>query len=213
MRSLGVTHLHSSSSALCRIVFFLSNPTPRFWLVNYTDYEPGDLSKEIDTRVKQKVAEFAGKDSYEFGKFAAADCDQYIGLDRLLRQIERPNEYISLHLTHNIRLNSPSTGDLSKELDKRIKVRVEEFTGAGEYKFGDISRAVLDRRKDWIKSLLGKEAAENYVFGKLMQPTPLNPPPPPLSFFSSYRVFRGRLTFFLLYSIVSFRGHHQEDVS
>ena len=32
------------------------------------DYEPGDLSKEIDTRVKQKVAEFAGKDSYEFGE-------------------------------------------------------------------------------------------------------------------------------------------------
>lgn len=47
---------------------------PCFWLADYSaDYEPGDLSKELDTRVKQKVAEFAGKDSYEFGEFIATN--------------------------------------------------------------------------------------------------------------------------------------------
>lgn len=153
-----VAHRHFPVS----LSFFLSH---HLAALGNADYEPGDLSREIDTRVKQKVAEFAGKDSYEFGKFAAADCDKHIGLDQLLRQTSRTPEYTSVHLTH-IRLNLPPTGDLSKELDKRIKLRVEEFTGAGEYKFGDISRAVLDRRKDWIKSLLGKEAADNYVFGK-----------------------------------------------
>ena len=61
-----------------------------------------------------------------------------------------------------------SQGDLSKELDRRIKARVEEFTGAGEYKFGDISRAILDRRKDWIKKTLANLTGdENYQFGDI----------------------------------------------
>jgi hypothetical protein len=30
-------------------------------------YEPGDLSVELDTRVKGAVAEFCGKDEYEAG--------------------------------------------------------------------------------------------------------------------------------------------------
>jgi len=31
----------------------------------------GDLSKEIDSRVKKSVAEFCGKDEYEFGDLSA----------------------------------------------------------------------------------------------------------------------------------------------
>lgn len=31
------------------------------------DYEPGDLSVELDKRIKNAVAKFCGKEEYEFG--------------------------------------------------------------------------------------------------------------------------------------------------
>ena len=69
------------------------------------------------------MADFAGKDSYEFG-------------------------------------------DLSKEVDIRVKAKVEEFTGK-PYEFGDLSKEINNRRQAWIKDFLGEEAANNYQFGDL----------------------------------------------
>lgn len=36
-----------------------------------------------------------------------------------------------------------------------------------DYEFGDISKEVENRRVDWMKSVLGEEAASNYEFGDL----------------------------------------------
>lgn len=55
-------------------------------------------------------------------------------------------------------------GDLSRTIDRRIKQRVEEFTGK-PYEFGDVSRAIEEKRREWVKNFLGEEAAANYVFG------------------------------------------------
>jgi hypothetical protein len=57
-------------------------------------------------------------------------------------------------------------GDLTREVSSRVKSRVEEFTGK-PYEFGDIARTVEERRKGWVKNFLGEEAAKNYVFGDI----------------------------------------------
>lgn len=43
---------------------------------------------------------------------------------------------------------------------------MEEFTGK-PYEFGDITREVENRRKEWVKNFLGAEAADQYQFGDL----------------------------------------------
>ena len=58
-------------------------------------------------------------------------------------------------------------GDLSSEIDRRIKDRVNKFTGKGDYAFGDVAREVMNRRKQWATEFLGEEAAANYQFGDL----------------------------------------------
>jgi hypothetical protein len=58
-------------------------------------------------------------------------------------------------------------GDLSKEVDKRVRDRVAEFTGKGEYSFGDITKEIESRRQKWVGDYLGEEAAKNYQFGDL----------------------------------------------
>jgi hypothetical protein len=46
-------------------------------------------------------------------------------------------------------------GDLSLEIDARIKTRVNEFTGKGSYEFGDISAEIEKRRVAWVTDYLG----------------------------------------------------------
>ena len=58
-------------------------------------------------------------------------------------------------------------GDLSKEIDRRVKMRVADYIGKDEYEFGDISRQIEKNRKEWVQSFLGAEAAENYQFGDI----------------------------------------------
>jgi hypothetical protein len=66
-------------------------------------------------------------------------------------------------------------GDLSKVIDTSIKAKVaefcgvQEFTGKEGYEFGDISRKIEERRRDWVKNLLGEKAAEEYEFGDVSQ--------------------------------------------
>ena len=52
-------------------------------------------------------------------------------------------------------------GDLSKEVDRRIKVQVSAFTGK-EYELGDISKELERRRQEWVKGYLG---TDEYQFG------------------------------------------------
>jgi hypothetical protein len=56
-------------------------------------------------------------------------------------------------------------GDLSKEIDRRVKERVAEYLGTDSYQFGDISKKVEERRRAWVKDYLGEKAAEEYKVG------------------------------------------------
>ena len=58
-------------------------------------------------------------------------------------------------------------GDLTKEIDARVQVRVAEYTGKDNYEFGDISKQVEKNRKAWVQSFLGDEAAAQYQFGDI----------------------------------------------
>lgn len=58
-------------------------------------------------------------------------------------------------------------GDLSKEMDKRVKSRVSEYIGKDEYEFGDISKEIENRRREWVKGHLGEDAAKEYEFGDI----------------------------------------------
>jgi hypothetical protein len=137
------------------------------------EYKVGDLSKEIDARVKQGVADIRGKPEYEVG-------DLVITLDEM-----------SKNMTEQLTGKPYEVGDLSKELDRRVKKAVADYIGKDEYEAGDLTRAVAEkvnvrvdelfanyefgditreinrRRKEWIKNFLGEEAAANYQFGDI----------------------------------------------
>lgn len=53
-------------------------------------------------------------------------------------------------------------GDLSREVASRVSTRVAEFTGKEGYQFGDISKEIEKRRVAWVKDVLGKD---DYQFG------------------------------------------------
>lgn len=72
--------------------------------------------------------------------------------------IPRPYCPICLHAHWNI----DEVGDLSTEIDKRVKNRVADFTGKDEYSFGDITKEIENRRQKWVSDFLGEEAAKNY---------------------------------------------------
>lgn len=136
-------------------------------------YKLGDLSKEIDARVKQGVADIRGKEEYEVG-------DLIITLDEM-----------SKIMTEQLTGKPYEVGDLSREIDRRVKKSVASYVGKDEYEagdltraisekvltrvdeltanyeFGDISREVERRRREWVKDFLGEEAAANYKFGDI----------------------------------------------
>ena len=140
------------------------------------DYKMGDISKEIDSRVKEEVANLRSKDEYELG-------DLSIALDTLSKELTceltGKDEYefgdLSKELDKRIKTavadfcgsEEYQFGDLSKEIDRRVKERVAEFTGEGEYEFGAISREIDKRRAQWVTDFLGEEAAANYQFGDI----------------------------------------------
>jgi hypothetical protein len=137
------------------------------------DYALGDMSKEIDARVKQGVADIRGKDDYEIG-------DLVLSLDEM-----------SKNFTETLTGKPYEPGDLSVEIDTRVKGAVAQLVGKEEYvagdltkfvaanvqnrvaeltanyEFGDISREIERQRKEWVKGFLGEEAAANYKFGDI----------------------------------------------
>jgi len=140
------------------------------------DYNVGDISKELDNRVKTEVAKLRGKEEYELG-------DLVMALDTMSKDLtceltgKEDYEFGDLSTEIDSRVKSTISdfcgkdeyefGDLSMEIDKRSKIAVAEFTGNDEYKFGDITKEVENRRKKWMEVTLGTEAAERYEFGDL----------------------------------------------
>ena len=140
------------------------------------DYKIGDVTKEIDSRVKNEVALLRGKEEYELG-------DLVLAMDEISKdvtcQLSGKDEYEFGDLSREIDQRVKSSvarfcdkdeyelGDLSKEIDRRVKERVTEFTGKDDYEFGDVAREINNRREKWVMDYLGEEAAKNYQFGDI----------------------------------------------
>jgi hypothetical protein len=138
------------------------------------DYAVGDISKEIDTRVKSEVARIRGKDDYELGDFSLA-MDQ-MSKEMTERLTGKPYVAGDLSIELDKRIKDAAAsycgkeeyefGMLTKEVTSRVSSRVEEFTGK-PYEFGDITRAVEEKRQQWVTDFLGPEAGANYQFGDI----------------------------------------------
>ena len=140
------------------------------------EYKIGDISKEIDVRVKTEVAKLRGKEDgeYELG-------DLVLAMDQMSKEMTegltgKPYETGDLSIELDKRIKGAVAkfcgkeeyefGDLTKEITSRVSTRVEAFTGK-PYEFGDVTKEVNKRRKVWVQNLLGAEAAENYRFGDI----------------------------------------------
>jgi len=139
------------------------------------DYKVGDISKELDSRVKDEVAKLRGKEEYELG-------DLSLALDQVAKdltcELTGKDEYefgdLSIELDKRIKSavcdfcgkedGQYEFGDLSKEIDRRAKNAVAEFTSKDDYEFGDISLEIERRRAEWVKDYLGKD---DYAFGDI----------------------------------------------
>ena len=76
------------------------------------DYKVGDISKELDARVKQEVAKLRGKDEYELG-------DLSVALDTISKEM----------VCEMTGKDKYEFGDLSTEIDSRVKTSVAKFCG------------------------------------------------------------------------------------
>jgi hypothetical protein len=142
------------------------------------DYKIGDISKEIDVRVKGEVTKLRGKEDgeYELG-------DLVLAMDKMSKEMTEGltgKPYVAGDLSTELdtRIKGAvasycgketyEVGDLTNAVTSRVSSRVEEFTGTGKpYEFGDVTNEVMNRRKVWVQDLLGAEAAENYQFGDI----------------------------------------------
>ena len=139
------------------------------------DYKVGDLSKELDARVKDAVAQMRGKDEYELGDLTLAldsiareYADDLTGVEGadlgdLTSEIDARVKTVVNEFTGK---DAYEFGDLSREVDRRVKETVNEFTGKDEYEFGDVSRAIEEKRQQWVADFLGQEAADAYQSGR-----------------------------------------------
>jgi hypothetical protein len=102
----------------------------------------GDLSRELDSRVKSSVASLSGKETYEAGD-----------LSRLVAQNvqKRAKEFTGKE--------KAEIGDVALEIERRRVAWVTELIGKQpeDYRFGDITAALVRR-------VTGKE---DYAFGDL----------------------------------------------
>lgn len=139
------------------------------------EYKVGDITKEIDNRVKKEIAGMRGNDEYQLG-------DLIVVVDNMAKEMTEEltgKPYEPGDLTNEIDSRVKSTvasycgkesyefGDLSKEIDRRVKNRVSDYIGKDEYEFGDISKEIENRRREWVKGYLGDDAAKSYQFGDI----------------------------------------------
>jgi len=113
------------------------------------NYSVGDISKEIDGRVKQEIANLRGKEDYELG-------DAIVVLDNM-----------SKSMVEEMTGKEYETGDLSKTLDKKIKDAVAVWAGkeVGQYEFGDLSKAMDTRIKARVEEFTGAGEYKVHLHG------------------------------------------------
>jgi len=138
-------------------------------------YQVGDITKEIDLRVKSEIASMRGNEEYQLG-------DLIVVMDNMAKDLTedltgKPYEAGDLSTEVDKRVKSAVAdfcgndeyqfGDLSSEIDKRVKNRVADYIGKDDYEFGDVSKEVEKRRREWVKGYLGDDAAKDYEFGDI----------------------------------------------
>lgn len=139
------------------------------------EYKIGDLSKQIDSRVKGEVARLRDKDEYELGDFVLAMDEMSKTMTEDLTGKPYQAGDLSKEIDRRVKVAAADFcgkdvyefGDLSLEIDERVKDRVNEFTGNDNYEFGDITKEVENRRKAWVKDFLGNDVAGEYEFGDI----------------------------------------------
>jgi hypothetical protein len=106
---------------------------------------------------KKSVREFTGNDE------CAHECRGSRTHDDQQRAAT-PGSVLAAHtLHHSPMLWADKIGDVSKELDARVKARVADLRGKDEYELGDLSVALDALAKEEVEKLTGKE----YEFGDL----------------------------------------------
>jgi len=137
------------------------------------DYEVGDLSRWIDSRVKEKANEFTGNDLYQFGdvtkeitrrlKSGDYKLEDIVFLCRILVQFGAglspvanilPMKVLMEMLNFSLaqEIGDRLVGAITLEVDKRMK---KAITGDAEYQLGDLT-------KNAMLKFIGKE---EYSFG------------------------------------------------
>ena len=82
----------------------------------------------MDSRVKEEIANFRGKEDYEVGDFTLA-------MDEMSKE-----------MVENMTGKPYETGDLSKVIDANVKGAVAKWCGKDEYEFGK-SRSIVPYRR------------------------------------------------------------------
>ena len=93
------------------------------------DYKIGDISKEVDLRVKTEVANMRNKPEYELG-------DLTLAIDETAKS-----------MTAELTGKPYEFGDLSKEIDSSIKTSVAKYCGKDEYEFGVSRKGERERER------------------------------------------------------------------
>jgi len=129
-----------------------------------------DASGSVQQAVADSLAEFVGKEDYEFGDVtkeinrrcagAVAALDD-IYLEDISREMNLAGQAAVASFTGK---EEYEFGDISKEVSTRAKGAVSAFTGKEDYKFGDITKEAMKRGGDAIKDFTGKE---EYKFGDI----------------------------------------------
>lgn len=129
-----------------------------------------DASGSVQQAVAESLADFVGKEEYEFGdvtkavnqrcaKAVAALDDIYI--EDIQREMNLAGQAAVTSFTGK---EEYEFGDISSEVATRAKGAVSSFTGKEDYKFGDITKEAMKRGGDAVKDFTGKE---DYQFGDI----------------------------------------------
>jgi hypothetical protein len=137
-------------------------------------YSLGDLSIEIDRRIKAEVATLRKKDDYEIGDLTLALDEMAKGeVARWAGKAEYETGDISREIarrtTHAVYQFAGEAGSDSLRAEiarrnERIAERVREFTGKPDYQLGDIARELSRRRKSFLAEHVGDDG---YQLGEI----------------------------------------------
>lgn len=118
----GVT-MSLTEAVVSSVLETVSSKTKSF--IGKDDYSVGDITKQVDLRIKQAVANMRGKENYEIGDLIAYATEQSIAV---------------AEQTTGKKLDSVT--ELSKSIDSKVKGAVNSYTGKDTYKPGDLTKAV-----------------------------------------------------------------------